>query len=100
MNPVRRLMFLFVALAALAPQAKAADKPVATITGKTDGKLLFVQVTVNGVGPLWFCVDTGAPHTVIDPYVVQRAGLNKVGQVRPRARGRVQSRSSGLSPRP
>lgn len=79
MNPVRTLMFLFVALAALAPQAKAANKPVATITGKTDGKLLFVQVTVNGVGPLWFCVDTGAPHTVIDPYVVQRAGLKKVG---------------------
>ena len=79
MNPVRMLMFLFVALAAPAPQANAANKPVATIAGQTDGKLLFVQVAVNGAGPFWFCVDTGASHTVIDPYVVQQTGLKKVG---------------------
>lgn len=79
MNPVRTLISLFVTLAALAPPAKAASKPVATIAGKTHGKLLFVQVTVNGAGPLWFCVDSGAPHTVIDPYMVQQAGLKKIG---------------------
>jgi predicted aspartyl protease len=78
-NRVPRLIFFFVTLAALAPQATAANQPVASITGKTDGKLLFVQVTVNGAGPLWFCVDTGASHTVIDPSVVQQTGLKKVG---------------------
>ena len=55
--------------------ALAASKPLATVTAKKDGQLMFVQVRVNGAGPFWFCLDSGAPHSIIDPYVVKRVGL-------------------------
>jgi hypothetical protein len=55
--------------------ASAANKPLATVDVKKDGQLMFVQVRVNGDGPFWFCLDTGAPHSVVDPYIVKRVGL-------------------------
>jgi predicted aspartyl protease len=36
--------------------------------------VFFVKATVNGVGPMWFTVDTGATLTVIDPAVATRIG--------------------------
>ncbi len=37
--------------------------------------VFFARVTVNGVGPFWFTVDTGATLTVIDPGAAARAKL-------------------------
>ncbi|HKW02972.1 MAG TPA: retropepsin-like aspartic protease [Vicinamibacterales bacterium] len=37
--------------------------------------VFFARVTVNGVGPFWFTVDTGATLTVIDPSAAARAKL-------------------------
>ena len=37
--------------------------------------VFFARTTVNGVGPFWFTVDTGATLTVIDPDAAKRAGL-------------------------
>jgi Aspartyl protease len=53
----------------------AAAKPLATIIGKSAGKLIFVEVRVNGAGPFWFCLDSGAAHSVVDPYIVKQANL-------------------------
>jgi hypothetical protein len=53
----------------------AANKPLATVIAKKDGQLMFVEVRVNGAGPFWFCVDSGAPHSIVDPYVVKQVGL-------------------------
>jgi len=55
--------------------AAAENQPVATVMAKKDGKLMFVEVRVNGAGPFWFCLDTGAPHSVVDPYVLKQANL-------------------------
>jgi len=57
----------------------AASRPLATAGAKRVGKLMFVHVSVNGVGPFWFCLDSGAPHSSVDPYLLQRAGLKTVG---------------------
>jgi len=56
----------------------AASKPLATASARRVGKLMFVQVRVNGVGPFWFCLDSGAPHSAVDPYLVRRVGLETV----------------------
>jgi predicted aspartyl protease len=37
--------------------------------------VFFAHVTVNGAGPFWFTVDTGATLTVIDPAAAARAKL-------------------------
>jgi Aspartyl protease len=55
--------------------AFGANKPLATVIAKKDGKLMFVEARVNNAGPFWFCLDSGAPHSVVDPYVVKQAGL-------------------------
>jgi len=55
--------------------ALADNPPLKTVIAKKDGKLMFVEVRVDGAGPFWFCVDTGAPHSVVDQYVVKQAKL-------------------------
>ena len=55
--------------------ALAANQPLATAIARKDGQLLFVEVRVAGAGPFWFCLDTGAPHSIVDPYVVKQVGL-------------------------
>jgi predicted aspartyl protease len=42
---------------------------------KRDGKLMMVQVRINGSEPSWFVVDSGAPHTIFDPTFAQALGL-------------------------
>jgi predicted aspartyl protease len=37
--------------------------------------VFFARATINGQGPFWFTVDTGATLTVIDPATAARAGL-------------------------
>lgn len=52
---------------------------VASVQGKHFERLLLVPVHVAGHGPYWFAVDTGASHTVIDPYLVKELGLKTTG---------------------
>ncbi len=37
--------------------------------------MFFARATINGAGPFWFTVDTGATLTVIDPAIAKRANL-------------------------
>ena len=55
--------------------SQAGSVPLATVNGKRVGKLLFVPVTIDGKGPYWFCVDSGASHSVIDPSLVKELAL-------------------------
>lgn len=57
--------------------AACASRPFET---RHDDKLLFVPVHIGGNGPYWFCVDSGAPHTVIDPRLVKELGLQTIGR--------------------
>lgn len=78
---------MFVAVAALAPFAACTASapapslaapvhaPLATIDYRRDGKLIMLPVRVNDRAPAWFTVDTGAPHSVIDPRLAADLGL-------------------------
>jgi hypothetical protein len=48
------------------------------VKARRDGKSLYLSVLVNGKGPFWFAVDSGAHHSVIDPYVMAQTGLKSV----------------------
>jgi len=49
--------------------------PVERVSG-----VFFARVSLNGKGPFWFTVDTGATHTVIDPSAARRLGLRVVDE--------------------
>ena len=59
--------------------ASAQNKPLETAIATRAGKLMFFQVRVNGAGPFSFVLDSGAHHSVIDPYVAGQAKLKIVG---------------------
>jgi predicted aspartyl protease len=65
------------ALVALSPALSGAVAPGAAgqFPFKRDGKLMMVQVRINGSEPTWFVVDSGAPHTIFDPTFAQALGL-------------------------
>jgi hypothetical protein len=67
-------VFLCVCSAAMA----AGTAPVADVEYRLDGKLIFVEVAVNGGSPVWFCFDSGAPHTVVDPAYAAQLGLKAI----------------------
>lgn len=41
-------------------------QPLGSLEYRRDGKLMMVQARVNGAGPYWFIVDSGASRSVID----------------------------------
>jgi hypothetical protein len=57
------------------PLLLAALTPVTTITARREGRLIYVPVRVNGQGPFWFCFDSGASHSIVDPVIVRQLGL-------------------------
>lgn len=75
---MRYLVFCLLAscaTAACAPLAAPAGTPGSTIAYQRDGKLPMVQVRVNGSGPYWFIVDSGASRTVLDARLAEELGL-------------------------
>ena len=70
-----RIALLVLSLGGGLLSAEAVAQPVATVEGKRAGKLIFVPLQVNGKGPFWFCVDTGASHTVLDPVLAKELHL-------------------------
>jgi hypothetical protein len=46
-----------------------------TIPAQRASNVFFVRTSVNGVGPMWFSLDTGANLTVLDPAAAHSAGL-------------------------
>jgi predicted aspartyl protease len=47
----------------------------AVLPTERSSNVFFASVTINGSGPFWFTVDTGATLTVIDPGTAQQVGL-------------------------
>ena len=68
---------LLAILVWLAPQQAPITRARAAIVMPVEraSNVFFARTTVNGVGPFWFTVDTGATLTVIDPDTAKRAGL-------------------------
>ena len=60
------------------PAPASASAPAASpvvVNAEIASNVFFARVTVNGAGPFWFTVDTGATLTVIDPAAAARAKL-------------------------
>lgn len=51
-----------------------------SIEYRRDGKLMLVQGRVNGAGPYWFLVDSGASRSVIDPSLAAELKLGITGK--------------------
>lgn len=74
------LALAFALSFAAAPDARAAGQsPVARVPFEMNGNSLFLQARVNGSGPRWFILDTGAGVSVLNTSTVRSLGL-KVGQ--------------------
>jgi predicted aspartyl protease len=72
----RQLRKLVVAaLVILGPPIHGGQKPIGTFPLKRDGHLMLIEVRINDAKPVWFVVDSGAPHTVFDPSYARELGL-------------------------
>jgi hypothetical protein len=74
-----------VALLAFVPSTQ--PSPLTVSHYRSNGKLMLLPVRVNGL-KLWFTVDSGARHTVIDSAAAKRLGLRIVSADRDRGVGR------------
>jgi hypothetical protein len=52
-----------------------AQEPVGSFPFQRDGQLIIVQVSIDGRPSVPFVVDSGAPHTVLDPTYANELGL-------------------------
>jgi hypothetical protein len=75
----KRIALLLLSWFSLLGWGPIKKEPVA-LKARREGKSLYVSVLINGKGPFWFAVDSGAYNSVIDPYVVAQTGLRSVGQ--------------------
>jgi hypothetical protein len=64
------LSFVLFALA-----ETGAQEPVGTFPFQRDGQLIIVQVSIDGRPSVPFVVDSGAPHTILDPTYANELGL-------------------------
>lgn len=95
-----RILLVVTVLAATAIVAPLAGSPApqpVTIPVRQEQKLLYLQVTINGHGPFWFCLDTGAHRSVIDPFLVKELGLTAVeaGSITGTGQGNVSAQKVG-----
>ncbi len=67
-------------LCGCSPSRSDGIQPLGSLEYRRDGKLMMVQARVNGAGPFWFIVDSGAPRSVIDPSLAAELKLNITGR--------------------
>ena len=69
------LVLWTVASVPLASRPVAQGQAPIVLPVERASNVFFVRTQINGRGPFWFTVDTGATLTVIDPSTARRAGL-------------------------
>src|SRR5579875_931250 len=57
--------------------------------------MMYVRVRINGSGPLWLNVDTGASHSAINPEIAKMLGLREAERGEASGIGRGQSTAFG-----
>ncbi len=73
--------FLCVAVSrapVLGQQQLATNHPIAAISYRAAGKLIYVPVQVNGSSPRWFIFDTGAPNSLIDTALAKSLNVSSI----------------------
>lgn len=78
-GPLRLVALVTAALAASRAQTSLPPSPLALPTERASN-VFFAQADVNGVGPMWFCLDTGANLTVLDPAAARSLGLTVIDE--------------------
>lgn len=68
------MLGIVVPVAAVAP-ATTSSRPVAVIPFVRNDKLMMVKLRVGSSRPLWFTVDSGARHSVLDPVTAKTLHL-------------------------
>jgi len=93
----RRRNAAIFAASAFAQHDSIANKPLAEISYRSVGKLIYVPVQVNGSGPLWFCFDTGAPNSIIDTAAAQTLNVKALtpGIIHGAGRGEIAAGDAG-----
>ncbi len=91
LSPTRALLGAAAALAffgavSVSPM-RATDGPLTVVHYRLDGLLVRVPVRLNG-SLLWFDVDTGAPHTVVDAAIAKQMHVSVVRTDRSGGAGR------------
>ena len=73
------------------------NKPLAEISYRPVGKLIYLPVQVNGSGPLWFIFDTGAPNSIIDTAAAQTLHVKAIssGIIHGTGKGDVSANDAG-----
>jgi hypothetical protein len=73
------------------------NKPLAEISYRPVGKLIYVPVQVNGSSPLWFVFDTGAPNSIIDTAAAQMLHIKAIssGIIHGTGRGGISADDAG-----
>lgn len=84
MNAIRAMGI--AALLAVLPAATHAGAATTVVSYEPNGKLIFLPVTIDGVY-LWFTLDSGARHTVIDSTTARRLHLQILSSDRDRGAG-------------
>ncbi len=76
MNALRFAFVLVITALAGASFTRAEpSKPLAEFPFRRDGQLLLVEARINDAEPALFLVDTGAPHSILDPKFAHELGL-------------------------
>jgi Aspartyl protease len=65
----------FLALLLLTVASGGGQEPVSSFPFQRDGQLIVVQASINNQPPVPFVVDSGAPHTILDPTFAKELGL-------------------------
>jgi hypothetical protein len=73
------------------------NKPLAEISYRPVGKLIYIPVQVNGSGPLWFVFDSGAPNSIIDTSAAQTLHIKAIssGVVHGTGKGDISADDAG-----
>ncbi len=67
--------YIIASLFLLALADSEAQDPVGTFPFQRDGQLILVQASIDKHPPVLFVVDSGAPHTLLDPPFAKELGL-------------------------
>lgn len=59
-------------------QRPTGNRPLAEISYRPVGKLIYVPVQVNGSSSLWFIFDTGAPNSIIDTAAAKKLHIKAI----------------------
>jgi hypothetical protein len=74
-----RALIALLTLSACDGVGSSGVQPLGSLEYRRDGKLMLVQARVNGAGPFWFVVDSGASRSVIDPSLAAELKLDFAG---------------------